>query len=57
MSSTVSRKQSKTPATKGKVQSKSPAKGKKRSASRFEAEQAKQLQAFANQLSRALGLF
>lgn len=56
MNSTVSRKQSKKSVSKGKSSSKNTANGKKRPASRLEAERARQLQSFADQLSRALGL-
>lgn len=57
MSSTVSRKPSKKSASKEMSSSKDTANGKKRSASRLEAERARQLQSFADKLSRALGLF
>lgn len=55
MSSTVLRKQSKKSVAKGNSSSKSTASGKKRSASRLEAERAKQVQALADQFHRALG--
>ncbi len=55
MSSTVSRKNSKKSSSKGNSISKNTASGKKRSASRFEAERAKQVQALADQFRRALG--
>ena len=57
MSSTVSRKQSKISVEKGMSSSKGTANEKKRSANRLEAERARQLQSFADKLSRALGLF
>lgn len=55
MSSTVSREQSKKSVAKGNSSSKNTASGKKRSASRLEAERGKQVQPSADQFRRALG--